>query len=92
MAFLSDDETVTRIANSVYTVLEKETKDNSSLKLLENKKTQAQKSAGNIIKAIEEGIITEQTKTRLKELEMQINQYDFEIDKEKQKNTSISLA
>ena len=44
-----------------------------------------QKSASNIIKAIEEGIITEQTKTRLKELEMQINQYDFEIDKEKQK-------
>ena len=85
MAFLSDDETVTRIANSVYTVLEKETKDNSSLKLLENKKAQAQKSASNIIKAIEEGIITEQTKTRLKELEMQINQYDFEIDKEKQK-------
>lgn len=85
MAFLSDDETVTRIANSVYTVLEKEAKDNSSLKLLENKKAQAQKSAGNIIKAIEEGIITEQTKTRLKELEMQINQYDFEIDKEKQK-------
>lgn len=85
MAFLSDNETVMRIANSVYTVLEKETKDNSSLKLLENKKAQAQKSAGNIIKAIEEGIITEQTKTRLKELEMQINQYDFEIDKEKQK-------
>lgn len=53
--------------------------------MLENKKAQAQKSAGNIIKAIEEGIITEQTKTRLKELEMQINQYDFEIDKEKQK-------
>lgn len=79
------NETVTRIANSVYTVLEKETKDNSSLKLLENKKAQAQKSASNIIKAIEEGIITEQTKTRLKELEMQINQYDFEIDKEKQK-------
>lgn len=43
------------------------------------------KYTGNIIKAIEEGIITEQTKTRLKELEMQINQYDFEIDKEKQK-------
>ena len=85
MTFLSDDETVTRIANSVYTVLEKEAKDNSSLKLLENKKAQAQKSASNIIKAIEEGIITEQTKTRLKELEMQINQYDFEIDKEKQK-------
>ena len=85
MAFLSDDETVTRIANSVYTILEKEAKDNSSLKLLENKKAQAQKSASNIIKAIEEGIITEQTKTRLKELEMQINQYDFEIDKEKQK-------
>ena len=39
MAFLSDDETVTIIANSVYTVLEKETKDNSSLKLLENKKS-----------------------------------------------------
>lgn len=58
--------------------------------MLENKKAQAQKSAGNIIKALEEGIITEQTKTRLKELEMQINQYDFEIDKESKKHINIS--
>ena len=85
MSFLSNEKTIERIVNSVFTVLEKESKNNSALKLLENKKAQAQKSADNLIKAIEEGIITEQTKSRLKELEMQINQIEYEIVKEKKK-------
>ena len=39
-----------------------------------------------MIKAIEQGIITKQPKTRLKELKTPINRLDFEIDMEKQKN------
>ncbi len=35
-----------------------------------------------------EGIITEQTKMRLKELEAQISQYDFDIEQAKQRNYS----
>ena len=42
--------------------------------------------------AIEQGIITEMTKTRLSELEAKMNKLDFEISREKQKNyTFLSL-
>ena len=45
-----------------------------------------QKKIDNFIKAIEQGIITETTKTRLKELEQELLQIDFDIDREKQRN------
>lgn len=41
-----------------------------------------------MISAIEQGIITEQTKIRLKELETQISQYDFDIEQAKQRTYS----
>lgn len=44
------------------------------------------KASQNLITAIEQGIITEQTKIRLKELEAQISQLDFDIEQEKQRN------
>ena len=43
------------------------------------------KASRNLIAAIEQGIITEQTKERLKELETQISQLDFDIEREKQR-------
>ena len=46
------------------------------------------KASNNLIAAIEQGIITEQTKMRLKELEAQISQYDFDIEQAKQRNYS----
>ena len=44
------------------------------------------KASDNLIAAIEQGIITEQTKIRLKELEAQISQLDFDIEQEKQRS------
>ena len=49
------------------------------------KRAEAEKASWNIIKAIEMGIITERTKHRLTELKRQINQLDFDIDREKQR-------
>ncbi len=46
------------------------------------------KASNNLIAAIEQGIITEQTKIRLKELEAQISQYDFDIEQARQRNYS----
>ncbi len=39
-----------------------------------------------LLSAMEQGIITEQTKQRLKELEAQISQLDFDIEQEKQRS------
>ena len=60
-------------------------KEDIIIKSLEAKRSAALKASENLISAIEQGIITEQTKTRLKELECQISQLDFDIEQEKQK-------
>lgn len=65
----------------------KETADNTALKLIEKKRAEAVKAQNNIVKAIEQGIITETTKSRLTELENLISQYDVEIIKEKARVT-----
>ena len=46
----------------------------------------------NLISAIEQGIVTKQTKERLKELEAQISQYEFDIEQEKQIVQTFSTA
>ena len=64
---------------------ERSKKNNANIKSLETKRTAALKASHNLIAAIEQGIITEQTKERLKELETQISQLDFDIEQEKQR-------
>ena len=61
---------------------------NATIKSLEKKRSEALKASNNLISAIEQGIITEQTKIRLKELENQIMQLDFDIEQAKQRNYS----
>ena len=67
------------IAENVCKLHEAESKSNSNLKDLEIKRGVAIKAADNLIYAIEQGIITEQTKTRLKKLEAQISGLEFDI-------------
>ena len=50
------------------------------------------KAQNNIVKAIEQGIITETTKSRLTELENLISQYDVEILKEKTRSYTYLTA
>lgn len=80
---LSSVNNVKAIAQNIFEVHKKETADNTALKLIERKRAEAVKAQNNIIRAIEKGIITDATKSRLTELEAQIAQYDIEINKEK---------
>ena len=77
------------IANLVLKKHEQETKQNLIIKSLESKRTACLKATNNLISAIEEGIVTEQTKIRLKELEAQISQLDFDIEQERQRSYSF---
>lgn len=85
---LNDKDVIEVIVGQVCKLHESLSKDQVIIKSLTSKRNDAIKASKNIIAAIEQGIITEQTKTRLKELEAQISQYDFDIEQEKQRNYS----
>ena len=72
-----------KVAENIYNAHKAETADNTALKLVERKLKEAVKAQNNIVKAIEQGIITEVTKTRLTELEKEVTSLEFEIAKEK---------
>ena len=75
------DDTI--IKKNVFLLHQKDTADSSSLRSLEKRKRDAEKASRNLISAIEQGIITEQTKTRLRELESEIATLEIEINSEK---------
>ena len=72
-----------KIAEEIFEAHKVMTTDDTTIKLLERKRKEALKAQNNMIKAIEQGIITEATKNRLTELESEVTQLDFEINKEK---------
>lgn len=86
VAMLKGGDNIHFIAENIYNFHKRIETDNTNLNSLIAKRAEAEKASRNIIKAIEIGIITEQTKQRLTELERQINQLDFDIDREKQRN------
>lgn len=88
---LNKNGNIEKIAEGLYALHQKEANDNTVLKSLKKQRNAAVKASNNLIRAVEQGIITEQTKTRLKELETQIAGLDFEIEKELQK-TFVSLS
>ena len=83
---LSSVAAINDIAVKIYNVHQNETADNTALKSLEQRRKEALRAQNNMIKAIEQGIITDATKGRLTELEAEINHLDFEIAKEKAHN------
>ena len=80
------ETTINEIANQVYNLHTTLSENQTLIKSLIAKRTDAIRATNNLITAIEQGIITEQTKARLKELETQISQYEFDIEQEKQRN------
>ena len=84
--FLAEKNTVKQIAETLYQMHERDCRSNFILKSLENQRSAALKATQNLISAIEQGFLTEQTKVRLKELETQISQLDFDIEQEKQRS------
>lgn len=84
-AILNNPENINLLAEQISNRIKKLNEDNPTLKLLLKQQANAKKASGNLIKAIEQGIITEQTKTRLAELEQEITALDFDIGREKQR-------
>lgn len=85
-ALLADKSVVRYIAETLCKMHEEESKRNTNIKSLEAQRQSALKASNNLIAAIEQGIITEQTKIRLKELEAKIAGLDFDIEQEKQRS------
>ena len=82
---LNNDDNINTISKQILKIHEKETKNNSTLVMLQKRRFDTQKKIDNIIKAIEEGIVSEHTKICLKEREEELLQIDFDIDREKQR-------
>ncbi len=80
---LTDAGIVRTIAETLLALHQKKAKSNAILKALESKRATALKASKNLISAIEQGIITEQTKIRMKELENEIARLDVDIEQEK---------
>ena len=85
---LYDNNNLDALVEYICKLHQNETQESTVIKSLEKKRADALKASANLISAIEQGIITEQTKIRLKELETQISQYDFDIEQAKQRTYS----
>ena len=83
---LSDSDGIRKVAEMLVSLHEIESKKNTTVKSLESKRRAALKASQNLIAAVEKGIVTEQTRLRLKELEAQIAGLDFDIEQEKLRN------
>lgn len=86
---IATESNINMLAQKISSAHKSTCEDNSKLKMLEKSRAEAVRSQNNIIKAIEQGIITSATKNRLNELETLITQYDFDIQQEKAKTESF---
>lgn len=82
-----NDVTLDSIAERVF---EFQQRENTVLPLLQNELADVEKAIGNFMKAIEMGIITESTMTRLSELEAQKSEIKVKIAKEEIKSAVLS--
>ena len=83
---ISSENNIKEISNAIFKKHQQAMKEDTIIKSLEAKRASAIKASDNLISAIEQGFLTEQTKSRLKELECQISQLDFDIEQEKQRS------
>ena len=92
VAMLRRNSIITQIAESVVKVHEKMMQDDSGLQLLMKKRDETKKAVDNIVKAIEQGIITDFTKDRLNSLQAELNEIEIEINKAAQRSyTHVSV-
>ena len=85
-SMLADKGVIRYIAETLTKIHEIESRKNTIIKSLEAQRLNALKASQNLITALEQGFITEQTKLRLKELEAQIAALDFDIEQERQRS------
>lgn len=82
---LRRNSVITKIAETIVKVHERMIRDDSGLQRLQTKRDEAKKAADNLVKAIEQGIITDFTKDRLAALQEEVNRCEIEINKAMQK-------
>lgn len=83
-------ENIKKISQKAFEIYEKERNDISEITALKNTLKDTQKIIDNIMKAIEQGIITETTKKRLTEAEERKNELLTSIAKEEIKRPAIT--
>ena len=71
MKAFSNENSISAFADAVIEVNQNKINSNSSMRILKADLDKVSKSINNIMNAIEQGIITETTKSRLEELEKQ---------------------
>lgn len=76
------DDVIDFIAEKAVALQEREAAENTTLKYLQGSLSDTQKLLRNVMTAIEQGIITKTTKSRMQELEEQKKQTETEIAKE----------
>lgn len=86
---LGTEKNIQFLADKIYECHKNRKKDNANLKLLEQHRKEVYKSSQNMLIAIEQGIITDMTKTRLQQLESELAEIDIAINKEKLKDYSL---
>ena len=80
MSFLRDDRTEDALVDCVMRIQEEE---NRALPLLEQQLREAEAGIENMLRAIQLGVLTKSTKTRLEELEAAKERLELEIAEEK---------
>lgn len=85
--FIFDDEAVSRIADDVIALLNKE---NVVVPALKSQLSEVRKAIDNILKAIEMGIITRSTKERLEELEAEEERLKTNIEAEEYSSPKLT--
>lgn len=81
--YILTDEIIDFIADKVVEVQAAEQADKSMLQYYENELKETQRALNNIVKAIEDGLVTSSTKARLFELEERKAALEISIEKEK---------
>ena len=79
------DNNLELIADEIMKIYESKQKEQSVLNLLTSELQETQRSIENLLTAIQQGIITSSTKTRLEELEMKADELKLQISKEQSK-------
>ena len=76
---LDNDKTINFLAEKIISLQKEKVKDNSTKKLLFERKKEIEENISNIMTAIEKGIITNTTKQRLEELEKSLENINSQV-------------
>lgn len=83
---LNNEENINLIADKIFEFNEARATENATITILQNERDACQKAVDNLLKAVEQGIITNTTKRRMQELETQLEDLDVKISIEESKN------